>query len=224
MLKQSVDFRLRRELVQDEILNALRNAIVSGDLRPGERLNETTLCEHFGVSRAPLREALKQLSADGLLISVPHKGSFVVELTVQDVREIYSLRQALEALAVELLVETITAEQIEALNSIIDEMREAVANGDMWAVVDLDMRLHQTICEFSGHGRLYISWVRMGDLLRTFFAAARPLYDDYQVTERHIVLVDAIASGDKEKAVSTLKEHISNAAELVLVNMENRSK
>jgi len=124
-------FKLRRELIQDEILEQLRKSIVAGSFRPGERLNEASLCEQFGVSRAPVREALKQLVAEGLLVKIPHKGCFVVELTAKDIREIYSLRHALEILAVKLVVENVVPEQLEPLRMILTEMKASIDQRDI---------------------------------------------------------------------------------------------
>ncbi len=209
-------FRINRERLEDQIIDALREAIVSGALSPGKRLIEEELAEQFGVSRAPLREALKGLAAAGLVVNIPHRGTFVVEFTKRDIWEIYTLRLALETIAVEILVETITPEQVEALSELVDQMSEAISQGEYDALVDLDMRLHETICQFCGHSRLYGAWLRVADQLRSFFAAADQLYDDQQITERHRVLVAAIASTDRALAVETIREHISNAADRLL--------
>ncbi len=208
-------FRIARERLEDQIAGALREAIISGTLSPGKRLVEEELADQFGVSRAPLREALKELAAAGLVINIPHRGTFVVELTERDIWEIYTLRLALESIAVELLVGSVTPEQVESLNSLIDQMDDALGRGDSEAVVDLDMQLHEAICLFCGHRRLYESWSRVADQLRSFFAAADQLYEDRQITERHRELVAAIASGDKARAIDTIREHISNAANLL---------
>src|SRR5690349_11978372 len=100
--------KISPEPLHKEIATAIRNAILKGELRPGERLIEGELAERLGVSRAPLREALKQLIAEGLLVNVSRRGTTVIELTEKDIREIFSLRMALESLAVELITPTIT--------------------------------------------------------------------------------------------------------------------
>ncbi len=209
-------FRISRERLEDQIVDALRAAIVSGTLSPGRRLVEEELAEQFGVSRAPLREALKGLTAAGLVVNIPHRGTFVVKLTKRDIWEIYTLRMALETIAVEILVDIVTPEQAVGMTSLVDQMGEALGRGDFDAIVDLDMQLHETICRFCGHSRLYEAWLRVADQLRSFFAAADQLYDDRQITERHRELVESIASGDKARAVETLREHISNAADRLL--------
>jgi DNA-binding GntR family transcriptional regulator len=215
-------FSFHRELLPDGIANTIRQAIISGDLHPGQRLMEVELAERFGVSRAPLREALRQLVAEGLLVNLPHRGTYVRELTEEDIREIYSLRGVLEALAVKILIDTLTPDHVATLTSIIEEIKEAIKRRDTMAIVDLDMRFHETICRLSGHSRVYEDWVRMESQLRSFFAAADRLYTDNQLIERHQELVDALVSGNKAKAAEVVEEHISNAVDRLLRDMHGR--
>lgn len=210
------EFQIKNERLEDRIVRVLRDAIISGALSPGERLIEESLAEKFGVSRAPLREALKELAAAGLVVIIPRKGTFVVELTERDIWEIYTLRIALETTAVEILAGTIEPEQIETLHTLIDEMRDALRGDERESIVELDMELHESLCQFCGHTRLYEAWRRIADQLLSFLAAADQLYDDSQIIERHLTLVDAIASGNRELAVETIHEHILNAADRLL--------
>ena len=203
---------LRRQLVPDGITSVIRRAVAAGELRAGERLVETALCKTLDVSRAALRESLRELASEGLLVSSPHRGTFIAELTERDVAEIYSLREALETLAVELLLDRIVESQLSQLRELVRRMKDALDRHDFPSVVELDMEFHETLCKFSGHGRLHETWRRLGGQLRIFFANADSLYEDWQIIERHNEVIEAIATGDKAKAVSTLREHISNAA------------
>jgi len=219
-LQTETSYLLPRELLSDGIANRIKSLIITGELRPGDHLVETDLAFKLGVSRAPLREALRQLTSEGVLVSQPHRGTFVRELTEQDILEIYSLRGALEALAVEILVERITPEQVAILYSVIDEMKESLQNKNKLPISNLDMKLHETICRLTGHSRLYEAWSRMGTQLKSFFLAADPLYNDEQMINRHVELVEVIASGDKVKAVEVIKEHISNAGVRLLARTQ----
>lgn len=210
------DYEITKHSLQDEIVQVLRKAIISGEVQPGQRLIEAELADTFGVSRAPLREALRELSADGLVQIVPRRGTFVVKLSDDDIREIYSLRLALESLAVEVLVDKSTPDQLAALQEIIQEIKGALQQSDKWRVVQLDMRFHELMCALSGHSRLTKAWLRMSDQLHSFFAAADHLYEDKQIIERHQLLVDAIASGSREDALAAIREHIVNAADRLL--------
>lgn len=203
---------IAKTLLQDQIAAALRQAIISGEMKPGERVVEADLAAQLGVSRAPLREAIKQLVAEGLLTNEPWKGASVVKLGQKDLWEIFSLRRALEGLAVEILTEARDPKHLKQLSAIVDEMRRAVAQRDLVALVDLDMGIHQTLCELSGHSRLYEVWMRMNRQLRIFFATAERLYEDWEIIERHERLLEAIASGDRARAVAEISEHVQNGA------------
>lgn len=208
--------RISQEPLHKEIAAAIRNAVIKGDFRPGERLIEAELSERLGVSRAPLREALKQLVAEGLLINVSRRGTTVVELMEKDIREIYSLRTALETLAVELITPTITPGQLQPFEELIQQMRAAANSQDISAIVDLEMRFHEQLCRASGHSRLLAAWNLMGGQLRAFFAAADPQYENAEFIDRHVTLLAAIASGNVDRAVTTLREHVANGADRVL--------
>lgn len=201
-----------RRLIPDEITSVIRRAVAAGQLQAGERVVEAALCKSLGVSRAAAREALRQLTAEGLLVTSPHRGTYIADLTEKDVAEIYSLREALETLAVDLFVDRVVEWQLSELRDLVRKMKVALDRHDFPTVVELDMEFHETLCRFSGHGRLHEMWMRLAGQLRIFFANADPLYEDWQIIERHNQVIDAIATGDKAAAEATLREHISNAA------------
>jgi DNA-binding GntR family transcriptional regulator len=127
-------------------------------LAPGQRLVEDQLAIQLGVSRAPVRDALKALEHDGLVISAGRRGKVVTTLSAHDAWEVYSLRAALEAMGIRLAIargeETLLAE----LEVILAEMRRAAADGDRAGASALDVRFHETICRSSGHERLVRAW------------------------------------------------------------------
>jgi DNA-binding GntR family transcriptional regulator len=213
---------ISRGPLHKEVAVAIRNAILMGELKAGARLIEAELAERLGISRAPVREALKQLVAEGLLVNVPRRGTTVIELTEKDIREIFSLRTALEAMAVELITPTISADQIAQLDRLVKEMSAVAVTQDEAKIVDLEMRFHELLCKLSGHSRLHAAWLQMGVQLRAFFAAADPQYDNREYTERHETLLAAIASGDAAHAVATLREHVADGADRVLAAMGRR--
>jgi DNA-binding GntR family transcriptional regulator len=202
--------------MQQDVIVALRHAITSGALRPGERLVEQTLAEELGVSRAPLREALRQLTGEGLVVAVPHKGTTVVELTKDDILEIYRLRAALEPLAVERLIELRNPEHLVDLRGIIAELQAALPERDPIAVASLDMRFHERMCELSGLPRLLTAWRGLGNQLRSYFTVADYFYDDYSLVDNHEQLVKVIEQGDPEQAYEAVQRHILGAGESVV--------
>jgi DNA-binding GntR family transcriptional regulator len=173
------DFKTRTEIVADR----LREAIISGELRPGDRLLQADLARQLNVSRMPVREALKQLAREGFVDYDAYKGAFVTELSAEAIEDLYRIRAAIEGMAARLGAERITEEQVESLESIFSEMCQAVAEGDLEALIELDAEFHSKVFEAyrrefwlgfleelrtrsSKYTRLYIRWVgRTGDTL-----------------------------------------------------------
>jgi DNA-binding GntR family transcriptional regulator len=203
-------YTIEGKRLSDQVTDSLRDAIISGKLAAGERLLETDLADRYGVSRDSLRAALRQLDAEGLVITRPRKGTFVVELTETDLEEIYTLRLALETLAVERLVQSITADQIRQFELVIAEIDQAIAERNVSKVAHLEIKFHELIWRFSNHSRLYKIWVHVSQQLRMFVVAADPFFEPQENVPRHKQLLAAIASGNKEEAKRTLLEHINN--------------
>jgi DNA-binding GntR family transcriptional regulator len=202
--------------MQQEVVASIRHAITSGALAPGERLVEQTLSEELGVSRAPVREALRQLTGEGLVVAVPHKGTTVVELSKDDIREIYRLRAALEPLAVERLIELADPAHLADLRDIIAQIGAAMPERDPIAVAALDMRFHERLCELSGLTRLLTAWRGLGNQLRSYFTVADYFYDDYSMVDNHEQIVRAIELSDLDHAYEVVQRHILGAGESVV--------
>lgn len=192
------------------VLNELRASIISGEFAPGERLVETELAERFEVSRGPIRDALMQLERGGLVELRPRKGSFVRSMTAADVKEIYSLRTALETLALRIAVDlgATTTEMEGHLNSL-----EAAHKGkDRTEIGAADMALHRSFVAASGHRRLLEAWEALAD--QTMFMMAKlPTVDrDIQgPMGDHTAIVDAVRSGDSDAAEAALTRHLNDA-------------
>jgi DNA-binding GntR family transcriptional regulator len=135
---------LRRTL-HDELVGLLRNMIIEGELRPGSRIAESRLCVHFGVSRTPLREALKVLSAEGLVQLLPNKGATVARVTRKEVEEIVPLLGAMEALAGELACASIDKDEVVRLGSIHAQMVESYRLGDKKSYGEFNRAIHDAI-------------------------------------------------------------------------------
>jgi DNA-binding GntR family transcriptional regulator len=205
-----------RGSMQQDVVEALRRAVVSGALRPGQKLVEHQLATDLGVSRAPLREALRQLTGEGLLVAVPHKGTSVVELTLKDIREIFKLRAALEPVAIEQLIELHDPAHLVDLRGIVAQIAAALPERDPLQVAALDMRFHERMCELSGMSRLVAAYRGLGYQLRSYFTAADYHYDDRDLVENHEELVRVIEAGVLEDALEAIRRHISVASEDVI--------
>jgi DNA-binding GntR family transcriptional regulator len=140
------------------IVDRLRKAIITNELKPGERLTEVTLSTQLGVSRSPVREALQILKSEGLVVEQHNHSCLVWTPTVSDVDEIFSLRAMVETLACEWLIRNITDEDINILEAMIVEQRRAYESEDVFTMIELDKHFHEYICNRSKHSRLNDLW------------------------------------------------------------------
>jgi DNA-binding GntR family transcriptional regulator len=204
-----------RSLAEDAA-DRIREQILSGGFRPGEHLVEAKIAEQLAISRGPVREAFKLLRAEGLLKEEPRRGTFVVSLTANDVREIYGLRAALEGRAARTLARDRRPETLERLRALADQIDTAVAAGDSSAVARADLAFHQGLCELCGNARIlevfdrYVPTLRA--LLRLDELVLRSLSE---VSLQHRPLVEAIEAGDDDSASRLLAEHSEQAGELI---------
>lgn len=208
--------------VNREVYEALRRAIISGELVPGQRLVEATLANRLGVSRAPLREAIGVLERDGLISRLPRRGMAVSVLSRKDVIEIYGLRTALETWAIAKACEEASAEEIADLASIVDRMRDAIACDDVKRVAEGDVAFHRALCASSHNDRVVAVWnsnySQIQILSNQSTVEGRPYIREFP--ERHLVIVRAIAAGNRDAAQRVIVEHIQSAARRTLARPE----
>lgn len=196
------------------ITQRIRDAILDGTYKPGERLVETAIASQLGVSRAPVREALSALEREGIVINAPRRGYFVIEFMDKDIDEIYSLRLLLEIGASQRAISRFTEEDIAEMQSVIDRLDEAAhQKSDPGTIVSLDLSFHELICRIADHGRLYSVWKSM--LLQTQILIGLTSRTHYQYPEQpkklHQAILDAIRDKDLKRAESSLVDHILDA-------------
>lgn len=163
--------KLPRATFREHIADRLRSAILTGELEPGDALVETTLAERFSVSRAPLREALRQLVEEGLITTVPYTGTRVIDLSVEDVREIHSLRTALERFAFEQAWPKRDAAFGKELHRRNAALKKTIDRGDDLGSIAAELELHSLVYEASGHRLLQRSWGDLRGRLQLYWAA-----------------------------------------------------
>ena len=134
-------YRPLREVVSE----ALRQAIKDGVLKPGERLMEIQLAEELGVSRTPIREAIRKLELEGFVVMVPRRGTYVADISLKDIAQVFEIRSALEELAAGLAAERITPDELEYLERILVEINEYIDNDQFDKIVDADIRFHDVL-------------------------------------------------------------------------------
>jgi len=198
--------------IVEAVVKQLRKVILSGEIKPGGRLIEERLTERFNVSRPPLRETLRILQRDGIVQSIPRRGFIVVPITAEDVREIYSLRMALERLAVELGVPVADERLLEPMRKALEQMRGAAKTGEEDEMVAANGAFHAALIGLAQHGRLarsYDALLMQMTLCMAFNLKLRQqVYNDpAESVQRHVSLLDCITRGDREAVLHELEHH-----------------
>jgi DNA-binding GntR family transcriptional regulator len=202
----------RPPTAQEAVLAALRAAIASGELRPGDQVRQDALAGRFGVSRVPLREALKILEGEGAVTYQPHRGYFVAELSVDDLTEVYRIRELLEEEAVRAAVPRLTDEDVERLADLVDDCERAGRDGDVTAMTTANRRLHFALYEAADRPRL----VRLVRILWDATDVYRSLYysdaeSRTRVEDEHRAMLAAVRRRDADAAVRLLADHRDHA-------------
>jgi DNA-binding GntR family transcriptional regulator len=194
----------------------IREEILAGGFRPGDHLVEAKIAEQLSISRGPVREAFKLLRAEGLLKEEPRRGTFVVSLSADDVREIYELRAALEGTAGRLLARAGDDTTMRRIRGLAESIDSAAAKGDAAAVSRADLAFHEGLCELSGNSRILEVFTRYVPTLRALLRLDEHVLRSMEdVPAQHAPLVEAIAARDEEKAARLLSEHSERAGELI---------
>ncbi|MCP4398852.1 MAG: GntR family transcriptional regulator [bacterium] len=194
----------KRSLLVEQAANQIREVIQSGQLKPGDRLIETDLANKMQIGRNAVREAIRYLEKEGLVTTIPFKGAQVSEFSEKDLEEVYTLRTALEELAIRTLVKHLDTQKIEKLESVLHDMERVARQGSVKDYIDADLRFHQAICELSEHRKLLDTWLTLTYQMRAFIGVEGHFYEkDTPDTlwKSHIPIVDAIKAGDSDLAV-----------------------
>lgn len=203
--------------LRDVVFNTLRQAILRGELKPGERLMEIQLANKLGVSRTPIREAIRKLELEGLVLMIPRKGAEVAEITEKSLRDVLEVRRALEELAVELACEKITDVQIQELRDAAEEFRESLKEGDITRIAEADVKFHDVIYMATDNQKL----IQLLNNLREQMYRYRVEYlkrSDFhqQLIDEHEEIIETIESGQKDRAVQVVCQHVDNQVEAVM--------
>lgn len=197
--------------LRDEVVRQVRVAIIEGRLKPGDHIIEKKLTDELGVSRTPVREALILLEREGLVISEPHRGSFVRIFSEDDIQHIFSMRVTLENFAAELVIQDLQEDDFQFLASAIDEQRHAIEADNFKTVRRIDMSFHQYIIERSCHPLLIRNWSELVAQIAAVLymrAEAVPNYDEYLAIADHTLIYDAFRRRDLQ-AVQMINRQIN---------------
>lgn len=211
--------RTPKRILADDVVIRLREAIASGHLAPEARLSEEVLAEMMGVSRGPIREALTQLEREGLVIKQRNKGAFVARLSREDLDEVYSLRLALEKLAVKQACRIAEPNHLAELQAIVNLMAMDVnRNTTAQKVAELDIRFHDTLYLASKHKRLCDCWATLRPQIHIFLLTRNVANPDFRqmAVQGHQDIVDAICAKDEERAITVIDSHLQSAYERIV--------
>ncbi len=200
--------------LRDVVFQTLRAAILRGDLRPGERLMELQLAAKLGVSRTPIREAIRMLEQEGLAITIPRKGAEVAKMTEKDMEDVLQIRCALEELAVSLSCENISPAELMELKTAMDRFEEAVKTGDIPAIASADMNFHDVLYKASDNTKLLGLLNNLREQMyryRVEYLKDTTVYP--QLIEEHQQLYAALKAKDPDAAKGFTRQHLENQTE-----------
>lgn len=207
--------------IRGQVYELLKQAICDGEFEPGQWLQENELAEKLSVSRSPIREALRQLSADGLVVEVPNKGVFVREFTAKDIEEIFDIRVLMENYAIDKINEHLSAEDCTQLRNCMKQVENTFAKQDLSSYIEADAQLHDLIIKLSGNNFLVIAYERIHIMIQQFRSFS--LLDNQQRFDESILehrsIVENILNHCPEKAKEINAHHLSLAKEQIIIHL-----
>ena len=205
-------WQAQRATTPDGVYSVLRTAILDGMVPPGGQLRETHIAADLGISRSPLREAMTKLEEEGLIVKIPYRGSFVVEVSAQDVAEIASVRALVEPYAAELSSEALRGPERPRLMQIVEELHAATERSDIPASIDAHLRFHRLFYDFSGNSVLQNMWSSWETKLRLYLSTDHRSYSDlHEIALEHERLGRVALEGDTEEFRQELVRHFQSA-------------
>lgn len=206
--------------LRDVVFNTLRNAILTGELEPGERLMEIKLADKLGVSRTPIREAIRKLELEGLVVMTPRKSAEVARITAEDLKDVLEVRKVLECLAVDLSCDNITDEIISRLEENLVSFREAVKKNDIRRIAIIDVEFHEIIYESTGNKRLIQILNNLREqMYRYRFEYIKDKATRDSLANEHRAIIDALAERKREEGKQAILKHIEKQEITILENI-----
>lgn len=203
-------------IMAQEIAADIRRAIANGMIKPGERVNETQIAKDMGISRSPVREALYMLKKEGVVVSIPYKGTFVNLLGNKDVEDMYIIRGLLEAYAIEKLIENKNEKILKCLKENVEDIEKAITKKEIKELASKDIEFHRNICNFSGNKKLIDIWEGFQMQIEVLIKLESSFYERFQLLAvEHRELLSLIINGKTKQAREKIKVHISQALDFL---------
>jgi DNA-binding GntR family transcriptional regulator len=192
------------------VARALRSAIADGALAPGERLLETSVANQLGTSNGPVREALRQLEAEGLVVSAPYRGTVVAEVSQEEIEQVLvPIRVLIERFAFQIAQPRLDEQDFDALHQLVAQMRTAADANDAEQLAEADLQFHELVIRRSGQNHCLQLWRVIQPRVRAYFRRDAPAHPDhYEVANQHQQLLDALTAGDPAALIAAVDQHV----------------
>lgn len=211
--------------LRDIVFKTLRKAILKGELPPGERLMEIHLSQRMGVSRTPIREAIRMLELEGLVTMIPRRGATVARITLHGMQNVLEVRGALDRLAIELACERITNEELLELKNAEESFENSIREGNVIEIANSDAVFHERIMKAAKNEKLLQTYNNLSEqVYRYRYECVKNVSIHKELVREHRDIFNCLKNKDKEKAVRTVMNHISKQEEMIieLLNLEQQ--
>ena len=207
--------------LRDVVFNTLRQEILTGKLKPGERLMEIHLANKLGVSRTPIREAIRKLELEGLVIMIPRRGAEVAQITWKNLKEVLEVRRALDVLVIELACERMTPEELSTLYNACEKFKDATKTSDTRKIAEADVELHDIIVASTRNGRLTQLLNNLAEqMYRYRFEYLKDASQHEMLVQEHYDMYQSILNKDKISAARVVRKHIDNQEEAIIRQLQ----
>ncbi|MGE4193546.1 MAG: GntR family transcriptional regulator [Pseudodesulfovibrio sp.] len=212
---------LSRHSIRDDVYIELKNAIIDGVFQPGARLNLSELMEQFGISKTPLTEAIQKLANEGLVSVKPRSGTYVSDMSLEQVEESFGFRRTIEIGAAEMIVDAITDEVIADLKRLVNGMERILvgkpSSSGLRRILHLDMQFHDAIIAASGNTLLLAHYRQVNTLLQALRIRKHYTFDHYkEALSDHKRVVACLEAGDKDGYIAEITKHLDSAARRIM--------
>jgi len=206
----------KHKVLADGIAEDIKNAIIKGEIKPGERIIESQIAKEMGVSRSPLREAIQKLEKENILVVIPYKGIYVNILGKKEIEDIYNLRVILEAYAIKKIIEKKDKKILQILSKKAKYLEDAVKKGQVEDLAKKDVEFHRTICYFANNNKLMEIWEGFTEQVEILISLEEKYNKRLETTlKEHEELLFLIAKGEIVESQKKIKSHILDSLELL---------
>ena len=209
--------------LRDVVFNTLREAILKGELKPGERLMELQLAARLGVSRTPIREAIRMLEQEGLAVTIPRRGAEVAKMTEKDMQDVLQVREALDELAASIACEMISKEELEQLEQAMKDFELAISTKDVKSIADTDMIFHDIIYHATRNPKLVTILNNLREQMYRYRVEYLKDEKNYPILlKEHREIVEGFTAKNKELVTDSMRKHVVNQAAAVKTMIQNQ--